>query len=425
MKKYIDDYFAKQGIRVIYNTLGHTDELVQVYVKETYNTFFQSKATFTNSIKSSLYNKFYTLKARDKKTGFEKLEKKDTYFRNIIIPTNMSDMWNSPSHTFDILKNDGESYLDCLKKHLLKIEDPLLFYSGGIDSELVLQTFLDIGIKPIVVVFEFTDTLGNVLNQYDILYASEFCNKNDIKPIIKRICLESLWDTDEFIQIGKTLRIGSPQILTHIYMAKIMADEMPGMTYCFGGEIRYSKLENVQNPNKVLVSSTKSFGPLPWPSGTVTGSSNTGAGYRSMNVSTRYYTPFGNPYPEYRLINNNTVINPAWSGQVYGPYNLSDVAPSPLDYTFIFTWSLTSGSDPRGTNGSIDGTAKTAGSGVPYSAVFNGGSSPLWNFDFEVYSDSADSPGTSYTYAMTWRMYNNPDPSTYIEMSLSWNPSRT
>lgn len=257
MKKYIDDYFAKQGIRVIYNTLGHTDELVNAYVKETYDMFATSKARYTNAIKGSIYNKFYSLTPREKKTGFEYLKSKDEMFRQYVVPTTFADGWNSPSHDFEVFKTDNESYKVLLKHNLKKIENPLLFYSGGIDSELVLEAFLDIGIEPVVVIFEMFDSSGVLINDYDIKYAYEFCKKNNLVPIVKKMCPESLWDQKDFISLGKELRIGSPQILTHVWMAKIISEEYPNYTYCFGGEIRYKNHLNINGTQSVLVSSAK------------------------------------------------------------------------------------------------------------------------------------------------------------------------
>lgn len=261
MKNYIDEYFAKQGIKVIYNTLGHTDELIHTYIKESHSVFKNANTQWSNSIKNGIYNKFYSLKNREKKTGFEFLKDKDINFRQNVVPTNINDLWNYPQIRFDFAKNDNESYIDLLKLSLKRIENPLLFYSGGIDSELVLQSFLDIGIIPKVVFFKLVDTHNNIINNYDFNHAIEFCNKNSITVIIKTICPELLWDQEDFIKIGKELRIGSPQILTHIHFIKIISEEFKGHTYCFGGEVRYQRDTNHKDValRSVLVSSAKGF----------------------------------------------------------------------------------------------------------------------------------------------------------------------
>jgi rhodanese-related sulfurtransferase len=56
----------------------------------------------------------------------------------------------------------------------------LVYLSGGIDSEIVAQTFKDIGIPFKALIFRFP----NDLNLHDIKYANEWCNKYKVDKIV-------------------------------------------------------------------------------------------------------------------------------------------------------------------------------------------------------------------------------------------------
>lgn len=412
MKKYIDEYFEKQGIKVIYNTLGHTDELVNAYVKETYDMFANSKATYTNAIKGQIYNKFYSLQPREKKTGFEFLKTKDENFRRFVVPTSFSDNWNAPAHIFEIHKNDGESYHECLKRSLRKLDNPLVFYSGGIDSELVLQTFLDTGIKPAVAIFELFNEDGILINGYDLKYAYEFCKKNNLIPIVKKICPDTLWQQDDFIRLGRELRIGSPQILTHVWMAKIIADEFPNHTYCFGGEIRYKNSHKGTLGKTVLVNSAKAWNPSP--SGVYTQSANAGVA-QQMGMTTLLATAY------WEMLSFNGTFPGGFAGPTSGLYS-DQTKPPNFNYIFVFTW--TQNTDDGGT---LYGQAFDNGNGVPYYPDSNT-SNGLNNHFGLAFTGPQASAGYVMDYNVVWDIYNGSLPpsggtiSSSYQMIVSVNP---
>lgn len=253
----ISDFFAKQGISVKYNCLGDSYTLARSYIKESRTIFLDRKVKSSNHIKTDVYNKFYTLPHREKKTGFELLSDKEKKFRDKHTFSQLADQWDYPNERIELTKNDGESYIENLKNSIRKIENPLIFYSGGIDSELLLTTFLDCGIKHKVVIFEFYDNKDILVNDYDIQQAQKFCKKNGIIPIVKKLNIDSLWDKTEFIEIAKKIKIQSPQQLTHVYMIYIMAEEYPGFTYCFAGEVRYTNNIAAPESNTVMLQSSK------------------------------------------------------------------------------------------------------------------------------------------------------------------------
>lgn len=405
MKKYIDEYFEKQGIKVIYNTLGHTDELVNAYVKETYDMFANSKAKFTNAIKGGIYNKFYNLTPRIKKTGFEYLQAKDDNFRRIAVPPAYRDLWNTPSHAFEVFKNDGQSYKDCLKQHLLKIENPLLFYSGGIDSELVLQTFLDVGVKPAIAIFEMYDLQGVLINEYDIKYAYDFCKKHNLVPIVKKICPESLWDQSDFISLGRELKIGSPQILTHVWMIKMISEEVPNHTYCFAGEIRYTDYDKFSIGKTVLVGSVKND---PGMAAVYTSNSNTGAGTTSITLITNSSTVLvgGAAYWEVLQLSTNDTGTP-----IFGYYS-DQTRPPDFNYEFAIDW--TENQDDQGPDGSLSGTTLSfvAGDNV----FFTPTNSNTTNSNSVLFGVAISNSLSGYVadYSFIWKIRNATSPGTVV-----------
>lgn len=260
--KYIpnrfDDYFASKGILVRSNCLGFTEETVHSYIKESYDIVKLSNKRSSNYSKNIFYNKFFSLEERFKKTGFESLSKIDQNYRHTYRSNEqISDRWDYPDFSYEIFKNDGESYLDNLKRDISTIQNPMIFYSGGIDSEFLLTTFIDTNLSFKVVIFELKDLLGNNINQYDLDHAFKFCKENHITPIIKSICPEKIWQNNDFVQLSKDLKLTSPQLTTHAYMIYIMSDEYPNYSYCLAGEIRYHLTTNIPKKNIVRFNSAK------------------------------------------------------------------------------------------------------------------------------------------------------------------------
>jgi hypothetical protein len=54
---------------------------------------------------------------------------------------------------------------------------PCIYFSGGLDSELVLRSYIDIGADPIVNIFRFE----NHINEYDVSYAIVICETLGVK----------------------------------------------------------------------------------------------------------------------------------------------------------------------------------------------------------------------------------------------------
>ena len=88
---------------------------------------------------------------------------------------------------------------------------PCVFFSGGVDSELVLRSYLDVGAKPIVNIFRFEDHI----NEYDVSYAIVVCEQlgvdyNVIDFNLKRFFENDAEEISEIAQIDRPR--GLPQL---------------------------------------------------------------------------------------------------------------------------------------------------------------------------------------------------------------------
>lgn len=92
-------------------------------------------------------------------------------------------------------KKDGELY--CL-------------YSGGIDSELVMDVLLSQGmnVTPVIV------RLGPEYNDHDLAWATEYCNKKELRPLIINVDTEKFITSGEILNIAKLAETSSYQYLS-------------------------------------------------------------------------------------------------------------------------------------------------------------------------------------------------------------------
>ena len=72
-----------------------------------------------------------------------------------------------------------------------------ILYSGGIDSEYALSVFLHLkmDVTPVII------NLNPNYNNFDTVYAIDFCNKNNLKPLIVNL------DFNKFVKSGKFLEV--------------------------------------------------------------------------------------------------------------------------------------------------------------------------------------------------------------------------
>lgn len=252
----IEIYFANKGINVIFNTLGHTKELVHSFVSDYRDIVDRSPRKKSQYVKISTYSDMYSFEVRPKLTGFEQYKNKEKLFRDNIQKF-ITEHQYSPSLQVDNIDLDKtKSYKTLLSNSLEKIENPLLYLSGGLDSELVAYALLEKNIKFKTVIFEYVDDSGKITNLNDISYAYKFCKRNGIIPEIMTINIDKLWDSENFKRLAIDLQYASPQLSTYAHMVELMSVKYPTATHLFGGEVKFFTdywADNGERANIVLL----------------------------------------------------------------------------------------------------------------------------------------------------------------------------
>jgi hypothetical protein len=127
----------------------------------------------------------------------------------------------------DPVTRDVGSYCDELILNAKEIYDKKLgklycMYSGGIDSELVMEVFLSLGMDITPVIVNLTPNY----NSHDMRWAYEYCNKRNLKPLIINVDLEKFITSGEILDIAKKSRTGFYQYLPTIKAALSLDGEV-------------------------------------------------------------------------------------------------------------------------------------------------------------------------------------------------------
>jgi hypothetical protein len=88
-------------------------------------------------------------------------------------------------------------------------------YSGGIDSELVMEVFLSQGmdITPVIV------KMAPDYNNHDLTWAEQYCQKKDIDPLIITIDLPKFIESGEIVELAHKTHTSAYQFLSSIKAA--------------------------------------------------------------------------------------------------------------------------------------------------------------------------------------------------------------
>lgn len=129
----------------------------------------------------------------------------------------------------------------------------VLLFSGGLDSEVMLHSFLANGIKPKVVLFRYERNL----NLHDLNYAFRICAARQISPIVIDINVENFYKT-KLIDFAKQSTCSSPQLNLYYYHA----NNLDGIPVFGAGEnylIRQIGKEQVYDCEEARVTSIYKF----------------------------------------------------------------------------------------------------------------------------------------------------------------------
>lgn len=292
----IDTYFAKKGIRVVYNTLMGSEILARSFVKDYQHMVDRAYSRHFKFIKNDVYQTMYPIVSRKKLTGFEGIKKWDlkkrAYLNEIVPIRNRMFPLSSLGVTQTISENkwvQKASFKEQLKLSVRGYENPLLYLSGGGDSELVAYSLLDAGVKFKVVICKFILDDGSCANYDDIKYAFAFCKKENIIPIVKEIKISEAWNDSLFDEIACGTYSRSPQIATHAYMVEMLNAEYPNHTHLFGGEIRFHSCSKFDWEKGAPWHNTIYFAKIPGVLGHYTATrTSAGSGFGTTYASVRF-----------------------------------------------------------------------------------------------------------------------------------------
>ena len=114
--------------------------------------------------------------------------------------------------------------------------NPVLCFSGGVDSQAMLQCWREAGLEFTVAIMTF----DNNLNKQDSDHAKMFCEKNNYSYIEIPIDIVKFLTRDNF-SVSEKYKSFSPQFNTHYRMIEILRDK--GFTgICCGGVTPYRQL---------------------------------------------------------------------------------------------------------------------------------------------------------------------------------------
>jgi hypothetical protein len=88
---------------------------------------------------------------------------------------------------------------------------PCIFFSGGIDSEAILRSYISIKSSPLVYVVRYEDDI----NLYDLLYAEKVCRDLGVKYNIIDFNLKKFYENDAE-KISEESQIDRPKMLPHL-----------------------------------------------------------------------------------------------------------------------------------------------------------------------------------------------------------------
>lgn len=93
---------------------------------------------------------------------------------------------------------------------------PCVFFSGGVDSELVLRSYIEIGSNPEVYIVRYEKDL----NLYDVSYAVAICSSLQVDYHLIDFSLESFYQNDAE-KISEDAQIDRPSMLPHLKFTEV------------------------------------------------------------------------------------------------------------------------------------------------------------------------------------------------------------
>jgi len=219
------------------NFLTYSAKSIRAFITEALPML--SPGEVSNHIKTQVYTSNFDVEPRPKYTGFEKVVREDVKTRKRLRHHLKSNHLDDNTEVAEAKSQDIKKYIDdtsqgiTFRESLIEIaktySDPdninLVYYSGGLDSEIVIQSFRLAGVDfcPIV----FTLTWGSdVINDHDLEWAHKFLSEHSIPYISRTLDISEFWESEVIEAYARDWGISSPQILTQYLMIDTIHSEI-------------------------------------------------------------------------------------------------------------------------------------------------------------------------------------------------------
>ena len=217
--------------------LNYSAKSIAAFIRDA--TSRMTPGEISNHVKGFVYHDNFGITTRPKFTGFEKVISHDVVTRKRLKELLLSDGIEDVTSETGAAATNVQSYLDTtssaenFRESLCEIaelySDPdnvnLVYYSGGMDSEVVLMSFMEAKVEYCPVVFTLT-WQGDVINENDLEWANKFLSEHNISYIDRNMDISEFWQGDVIELYAKDWGIHSPQILTQYRMIDIIHTEI-------------------------------------------------------------------------------------------------------------------------------------------------------------------------------------------------------
>ena len=219
------------------NFLTYSAKSIRAFITEALPRM--SPGETSNHIKTQVYTSNFDVEPRPKYTGFEKVISQDVKTRKRLRAHLKAQGLDDNTEIAEAKSQDLKNYIDdnsegiTFRDSLIEIAktyaDPdninLVYYSGGLDSEIVIQSFRLAGVKFCPVVFTLT-WQGDIINDHDLSWAHKFLSDNQIPYVSRTIELSNFWESEKIEAYARDWGISSPQILTQYLMIDSIHSEI-------------------------------------------------------------------------------------------------------------------------------------------------------------------------------------------------------
>jgi hypothetical protein len=137
-------------------------------------------------------------------------------FANRTLNTNTKEFLTElTDNEFEPNRNIDAIFYDHLKDRQTKTVD--LFYSGGLDSEIVLMSCIRNKI-PVEAITLVVKVKGAILNVVDLYYSEKFCRENNIKQHLFYLNAEDIFHNDAYLDYLLPYQIAEPHLASHFWL---------------------------------------------------------------------------------------------------------------------------------------------------------------------------------------------------------------